>query len=157
MSGGTFTTPAIATGTYAISVSSGNASFRTTTVYGASVVGGQTTALGSIPLANNGDGSVQFAVHSCSNMGDANGSAVVRLYGGINGDQGGSIVRQWTQTFGVNNVELNIPYGIYTLTITAVHNSNPGITCRVHRQQVNHSFALNGGSSILPLLFMSNP
>jgi hypothetical protein len=157
LANGAFSTPAVPVGTYTLSVSSGSGAFPTTLVYGVSVVGGQTTSVGSIPLANNGTGSVQFAVHACTTMGDANGTALVRLYAGVNADQGGSIARSWTIPFGVNVAELNVPYGIYTMTITATHNSDPTKVCRVHRQQINHSFPLSGGSSALPVIVLSNP
>ncbi len=157
LSGGSFTTPALPVGTYTLTVSSGSGAFPSTLVYGVSVVGGQTTSVGTIPIAYNGTGSLQLGVHSCTAMGDSNGTATVRLYGGVNGDQGGTIVRSWSMPFGVNHVEQNLPYGIYTMTITAVHNTDPTKVCSVHRQQIELSFPLSGGSLAPPLIILSNP
>jgi hypothetical protein len=154
--GGSFATGAIAPGTYTLSLSSGSGAFPTTLVYGVSVVGGQTTSVGTIPVANNGDGSIQMGIHSCTNVGDTTGNAVVRLYNGVNGDQGGTVVRQWTLAYGVGHTELNIAYGIYTMTITAV-SGDPTKSCRVYRQQLEHSFASTNGSTILPVIVLSNP
>lgn len=153
---GSFTTPVVPAGTYTLTVSSGAGNFAPTSVYGVSVTGGQTTSVGTIPLANNGTGSISLGVHACTNVGDTNGNAVVRLFSGVNADQGGTLTRQWTMPFGVTHSESNVPYGIYTMTITAVSN-DPSKVCRVHRQQVEHSFPNSGSLTSVGLILMSNP
>jgi adhesin/invasin len=157
LTGGSFTTAALPAGTYTLSVSSGSGAFPTTSVYAASLPGGQTTSAGTIPLAYPGSGVIQMSAHSCTNISDENGTMTVRLYGGVNGDQGGTVVRSWSGAFGVIHNEPNVPYGIYTMTITAQHNSDPTKTCQVYRAGVQHSFLTTGSATQLDLILMSNP
>jgi hypothetical protein len=157
LNAGSFTTPTLPAGTYTLSVSSGSGAFPTTSMYAVSLPGGETTSVGTIPLAYPGSGVVQMSAHSCTNISDENGTMTVRLYGGVNGDQGGSVVRSWSGAFGVTHNEPNVPYGIYTMTITAQHNSDPTKTCQVYRAGVQHSFPTTGSATQIPLILMSNP
>jgi len=157
LSGGAFTTPALTAGTYTLSVSSASGAFLTTSVYGVSLPGGGTTSVGTIPLAYPGAGTVQASAHSCTNIGDPNGTVTVRLYNGINGDQGGALVRSWTMAFGVVHNETSVPYGIYTMTMTAQHSTDATKKCAVHRSQVAHSYIQTGSLTQVPLVEMSNP
>ena len=156
LSGGSFTTPVLPAGTYTVSIVSKSGAFTTTTLYGVSLPGGQTTSLGTIPLAYVGNGTFRVAVHACSQVGDPNGTATVRLYNGINGDQGGGPAYSWTIPFGTLNTELNVTYGIYTVTITTQAN-DPTKNCAVYRAQVEHSFTSTGGTTELPLIVLNNP
>ena len=158
LNAGSFTTPTLPAGTYTLSVSSQSGAFATTSVYAVSLPGGQTTSVEPpIPLAYSGSGIVQMSAHSCTNISDENGTMTVRLYGGVNGDQGGVVVRSWSGAFGVIHNEPNVPYGIYTMTITAQHNTDPTKTCQVYRAGVQHSFLTTGSATQIPLILMSNP
>jgi adhesin/invasin len=156
LSGGSFTTATLPAGTYTVSIVSKSGAFTTTTMYGVSLPGGQVTSLGTIPIAYSGSGTLRIAVHACSQVGDANGTATVRLYNGINGDQTGSPAYQWTVPFGTLNAEPNTAYGIYTMTITTQAN-DPTKTCAVYRAQVQHSWTINDGTTDIPLIVLSNP
>jgi hypothetical protein len=158
LSGGSFATPALPAGTYTVSIVSKTGAFLTTTIYGVSLPGGQTTSLGTIALAYPGVGGFQFSFHACSQVGDANGTATAKLYSGINGDQSGNgPAYSWTVPFGIDQNKLPVNYGIYTLVVTTQHNSDPTKTCAVYRTTIQHSFTLDNGSTVLPLVFLSNP
>ena len=156
LSDGSFTTTAIPAGTYTLSIVSKSGAFPTTTVYGVSLPGGQTTSVGTISIAFPGSGTFRVAVHACSQVGDANGTATVRLYTGINGDQGGSIAYSWTVPFGTLNTQAGVNYGIYTMVITTQAN-DPTKSCAVYRATVEHSQPSTGGVTELPLIVLSNP
>ena len=69
----------------------------------------------------------------------------MKLYAGINGDQsGGSAAYSWTVPFGSSQNQQGVNYGIYTLVVTTVNN-------------VEHSYALNGGATAWPLTVLNNP
>ena len=156
LAGGSFTTTAIPAGTYTLSIVSKSGAFPTTTIYGVTLPGGQTTSLGTISIAFPGNGTFRIAVHACSQVGDANGTATVRLYNGINGDQGGSVAYSWTVPFGTLNTQLGVNYGIYTVVITTQAN-DPTKNCAVYRATVEHSQPSTGGATELPLIVLSNP
>ena len=155
-SGGSFTTPTLPAGTYTLSVVSKSGAFNTTTIYGVSLPGGQTTSVGTISLAYPGSGTLRIAVHACAQVGDANGTATVRLYNGINGDQGGGPAYSWTIPFGSLNPETGVVYGIYTMTITTQAN-DPTKNCAVYRSLVEHSWPTNGGTTTLDLIVLNDP
>ncbi len=156
LSDGSFTTPTLPAGTYTLSLVSKNGAFTTTTMYGVSLPGGQVTSVGTIPVAYAGSGTLRIAVHACAQVGDANGTATVRLYNGINGDQGGSPVYSWTIPFGSLNAQPNTAYGIYTMTITTQANDATK-SCAVYRAQIQHSWTINDGTTDIPLIVLSNP
>jgi adhesin/invasin len=156
LSGGSFSTPAIPAGTYTLSIVSKSGAFPTTTVYGVSLPGGQTTSVGTISIAFPGTGTLRFTVHACSQVGDGNGTGTVRLYAGINGDQGGSVAYSWTVPFGSENVELGVAYGIYTMVITTQAN-DPTKNCAVYRATIEHSWPTTGGTTQPPLILLGNP
>jgi hypothetical protein len=127
-------------------------------MYGVSLPGGQVTSLGTIALAYAGTGGFQFAFHACSQVGDANGTATVKLYAGINGDQsGGGAAYSWTVPFGSAQNQQGVSYGIYTLVVTTQNNVDPTKTCAVYRATVQHSYALDGGATAWPLTVLNNP
>jgi adhesin/invasin len=156
LSGGSFTTPTLPAGTYTLSIVSKSGAFPTTTMYGVSLPGGQITSVGTISVAYPGSGTLRIAVHACSQVGDANGTATVRLYNGINGDLAGGPAYSWTIPFGTLNAETGVAYGIYTMTITTQAN-DPTKSCAVYRSQVEHSWTTNDGTTSLPLIILSNP
>ena len=157
LSGGSFTTPTLPAGTYTLSVVSKSGAFPTTRVFGVVLTAGQTTSVGTIPIAYAGSGAVRIAVHACAQVGDTNGTATVRLYNGINGDLGGAPVYTWSSIpFGVTNTELGVAYGIYTMTITT-QATDPTKNCAVARTQVVHSFQTNDGTTTVPLIVLNNP
>jgi hypothetical protein len=156
LSGGSFSTTAIPAGTYTLSIVSKSGAFPTTTIYGVSLPGGQTTPVGTISIAYPGNGTLRFTVHACSQVGDGNGTATVRLYSGINGDQGGAIAYSWTVAFGSENVELGVTYGIYTLVITTQAN-DPTKSCAVYRSTVEHSWPSTDGATNLGVVTLANP
>ena len=153
--GGSFTTPVLPAGTYTLSIVSKSGAFPTTSVYGVSLPGGQITSVGTISVAYSGVGTVRIAVHACSVVGDANGTATVRLYLGVNGDQAGGPAYTSTIPFGnVNTLVVN--YGIYTMTITTTNNVDPTKTCAVYRASLVHSWTIPNGDTSLPLIVLSN-
>jgi len=155
--GGGFTTPNLQPGTYTVSISSGTGAFLPTTIYGAVVTAGQVTSLGSVPLAYAGSGTVDVSLHACSQIGDANGTATLRLYPGINGDLAGPPTHTWTSPFGTNAPRGGVAYGIYTMTVTAQHNTDASKTCAVYRTIVAHSSTGMGATTEVPIVTMSNP
>jgi hypothetical protein len=112
-------------------------------------------SLGTISVAHPGTGQIQVAVHACSQVGDANGTATVRLYNGINGDAGGGAVYSWTQAFGGASGQTGIAYGIYTMTITTQPN-DPTKSCAVYKQQLDISSLNNNATITVPLIFLNN-
>jgi len=156
LSGGSFTTPTLPTGTYTVSIVSKSGAFTTTTMYAVTLAGGQVTSLGTIPVAYNGTGTIRIAIHACSQVGDANGNATVRFYNGINGDQGGALVASLTTPFGVLQAQPNMPYGIYTITITT-QATDPTKNCAVFKGQVQHSWLTPDGTTDIPLIELKNP
>jgi adhesin/invasin len=157
LSGGSFVSPVLPAGTYTVSVVSKSGAFPTTTLYGVSLPGGQVTSLGTIALAYSGVGGFQFSIHACSQVGDGNGSAVVKLYSGVNGDQSGNApAYAWTVPFGAFSNQTGVNYGIYTMVVTTQAN-DPTKTCLVYRASVQHSFTASGGSTQWPLTVLSNP
>ena len=155
--GGAFTTPTLPPGTYTLGIVSKAGTFVPTTVFNAVLIAGQITSLGTIPVAYAGSGTVDISLHACSQVGDANGTATLRLYNGINGDQVGAPVHTWTSPFSTSAPRSGVAYGIYTLTVTAQHNSDPSKTCAVYRTIVQHSATTTGATTTLPILTMSNP
>jgi hypothetical protein len=155
--GGSFTTPVLPAGTYTLSIVSKSGAFPTTSVYGVSLPGGQTTSVGTISVAYSGTGDVRVAVHSCPLVGDANGTATVRLYSGVNGDLAGGPVYSFTIPFGNVNALTNVSYGIYTMTITTQNNVDPSKTCSVYRAGLEHSWTIPNGTTAIPLIVLSNP
>jgi len=154
--GGTFTTPTLPPGTYTLSVVSKSGAFPTTTLFGAVLVAGQVTSVGTIQVAYPGSGALRIAVHACTQVGDTNGTATVKLYRGINGDLGGAPVYTWSIQFGVLNTELGVAYGIYTMVITT-QAVDPTKNCAVSRTGVVHSFQTNDGTTTLPLIVLNDP
>jgi hypothetical protein len=158
LSGGSFSTPALPAGTYTVSIVSKAGAFPTTTVYGVALPGGQNTSLGTIALAYAGTGGFQFAFHACSAVGDPSAAVTVKLYAGVNGDQSGNgPAYSWTVPAGTAQNQLGVDYGMYTLVVTARHNTDPTKVCGVYRATVQHSYALNDGSTAWPLTFLPNP
>jgi adhesin/invasin len=155
-SGGSFATPVLPVGTYTLSVVSKAGAFPTTTIYGATLADGSVVSLGTIALAYPGTGSLQVAVHWCPAVGNANGTATVRLYNGINGDQGGSAAYTWTIPLGSVNTEPGVAYGIYTLTVTA-QATDPTKSCAGYRTTLQHSFTTANGTTTIPLIVLNNP
>jgi hypothetical protein len=154
--GGSFESPVLPVGTYTLSIVSKSGAFPTTTIYGATLADGQVVSLGTIALAYPGSGELQIAVHACPQVGDANGTATVRLYNGINGDQGGSVAYTWAIPLGSLNAEPGVAYGIYTMTITT-QASDPTKRCAAYRTTVQHSFTTTNGTTTIPLIILSNP
>ena len=158
LSSGSFSTGALPAGTYTVSIVSKTGAFPTTTIYGVSLPGGQTTSLGTIALAYPGTGGFLFAFHGCPQVGDANATATVRLYAGINGDQSGAgPAYSWSVPLGTSQNQQGVDYGIYTLVVTAQSNVDPAKTCAVYKATVEHSYALNGGATAWPLTVLNNP
>ena len=159
LSGGAFSTPVLPVGTYTVSIVSKTGAFPTTTMYAVTLPGGQSTSLGTISIAYPGTGAVSFVFHACAQFGnDANGTATVRLYSGINGHlSGAGAAYTWTVPFGSVQQQTGVNYGIYTMTVTSTNNVDPSKTCAVYRQTVEHSFAASGGGTALPLISLSNP
>ncbi|HET9013132.1 MAG TPA: hypothetical protein VFN38_15000, partial [Gemmatimonadaceae bacterium] len=154
--GGSFATPVLPVGTYTVSVVSKSGAFPTTTLYGATLADGEVVSLGTIPIAYPGSGAVQIAIHGCPQVGDANGTATVRLYNGINGDQGGSVAATWTMPLGSVRTQAGVAYGIYTLTITTQAN-DPTKSCATYRATLPHSFTTPNGTTTIPLVILGNP
>ena len=104
-------------------------------------------------------GGFQFSFHACSQVGgDANGTATVKLYSGINGDQSGNgPAYSWTVPFGTTQNQGGVTYGIYTLVVTTQNNVDPTKGCAVFRATVQHSFLSTGGSTQFPLTVLNNP
>jgi hypothetical protein len=154
---GGFSTPTLPPGSYTLAVVSKSGAFPPTSVYGATIVGGQVTSVGTISIAYPGSGTVRIALHACAQVGDANGSAVVRLYAGVNGDQSGAPpAHSWTLPFGNVNSQADVGYGIYTMTIVT-QATDPSKTCADYRGTVVHSHLTAGGTTILPLIVLNNP
>jgi len=155
---GSFTTPALPAGGYTLAIVSKSGAFPSTAVYGVTAVGGQVTSVGTISVAYAGTGTVHIAVHACSQVGDANGTALVKLYSGVNADQGGAApAYTWTLPFGTANQQTGVSYGIYTMVIVAQDTVDPTKTCAAYRTTVEHSQPSTGGSTTLPLIVLSNP
>jgi hypothetical protein len=150
--GGGFTSPRLPPGAYTLSITSKSGAFPPTPVYGVTLTGGQVTSVGTIPVAYAGAGSVVFTLHACPLVGDANAVAKVRLYAGVNGDQGGALVYTWTIPFGSDWTELGVSYGIYTMTITSEHKTDATKTCAVYRAPLQHSFTTTGRTTTLPII-----
>ena len=157
LTGGSFTTTALPAGTYTLSIVSKSGAFPTTTVYGVALPGGQTTSVGTISLAYPGTGTLRIAVHSCPLIGDANGTATVRLYPGVNSDGSVGAAYTWTIPFGNVNAQTNVAYGIYTMTITSQNNVTPSQVCTVYKAPVEFSWPTTDGTTSLPLIVLSNP
>jgi hypothetical protein len=154
---GGFSTPQIPTGTYTVTIASGSGAFPSTAVYGATAVGGQITSLGTIPVAYAGQGTLILVAHACSNIGDTNGTATVEFYSGVNGDQGGALAYSWTIPFNSDQLQTAVAYGIYTMKVTAHHNTDPTKKCAVYRSIVQHSSPLTSGHTNVPIINMANP
>lgn len=154
---GSFTSPALPPGTYTLSIVSKAGAFPTTTVYGVALVGGQVTSVGTIAIAYPGTGTITIAVHSCPVVGDATGTATVRLYSGVNGDLAGGPAYSFTIPLGDLNSLTNVSYGIYTMTITARNTADPTKTCAVYRAPVQHSWPTTGGTTSIPLILLTPP
>ncbi|HUQ84062.1 MAG TPA: Ig-like domain-containing protein [Gemmatimonadaceae bacterium] len=154
---GGFSTPQVPAGTYTITIASSSGAFPSTSVYGASAVSGQITSLGTIPVAYAGQGTLSLAGHACSNIGDANGTATVEFFAGVNGDQGGSLAYSWTIPFNTEELETAVAYGIYTMRVTAHHNTDPNKKCAVYRAIVQHSSPLTAGHTSVPVITLTNP
>jgi adhesin/invasin len=146
---GTFATPSIPSGTYVVSIASKSGAFPTTVVFGVSLPGGQSTSVGTIPIAYSGTGAISASVHSCPLVGAQNGTATVKLFAGINGD-GGSPAYTWSLQSGVPGNQSGIAYGIYTMTISV-----PG--CAAYRTTIQHSWTQSGNTTALPLITLSDP
>jgi hypothetical protein len=154
--GGGFSTPQVPAGTYTVSIASKSGAFPTTAVYGATAVSGQLSSLGTIPVAYAGVGTLTLSAHACPNIGDANGTATVEFYTGVNGDQGGSVAYSWTIPFGTEELKLGVNYGIYTMKVTARHNTDPTKKCTVLRSIVAHSSPLTNGHTSVPIINLAN-
>lgn len=157
LSGGTFTTGALPAGTYTLSIVSKSGAFPTTTVYGVALAGGQTTSVGTISVAFSGSGMLRLAVHSCPLMGDANGTAVVRLYPGVNSAGVVGAAYTFTIPFGTLNALTPVAYGIYTMTITAQSTGGTSQACAVYSTSLAHSWATPDGTTTVPLIELRNP
>jgi adhesin/invasin len=157
LSGGSFTTAALPAGTYTLSIISKSGAFPTTSVYGVVLAGGQTTSVGTISVAFAGTGTLRIAVHSCPVVGDANGTATVRLYPGVNSDGAVGAAYSWTIPLGNVNAVTSVGYGIYTMTITTQNNVNPSQVCALYKTSLAHSWAATDGTTTLPLIVLSNP
>jgi hypothetical protein len=157
LSGGSFTTGPLPAGTYTLSIVSKSGAFPTTSVYGVALAGGQTTSVGTISIAFSGSGTLRIAVHSCPLIGDANGTATVRLYPGVN--SAGVVGPAYTFTIPFGNVNALTPvaYGIYTMTIATQNNVNPSQVCGAYSTSLAHSWATPDGTTTLPLIVLSNP
>lgn len=155
--GGGFSTPQLPPGVYTVTIASSSGAFPSTTVYGATAVGGSITSLGTIPIAYAGQGTLSLAGHACPNIGDANGTATIEFYRGVNGDQGGSLAYSWTIPFGTEELKTGVAYGIYTMKITATHNTDSSKKCAVFRSIVQHSSPSTSGHTSVPVFTMSNP
>lgn len=155
---GSFTTPTLPPGTYTVTIVSRSGAFPSTVVYGVGAVGGQVTSIGTISVAYPGTGTLRIAVHTCPQVGEQDGVALVKLYAGVNGDQSGSApAYSWTLASGVPASESGVSYGIYTMVIIGQHTSDPTKTCAVYRAGVEHSQAQTGGLTVIPLITLSNP
>ena len=155
--GGGFSTPQVPAGTYTITIASNSGAFAPTPVYGAVAVSGQVTSLGSIPVAYNGVGTMSLSAHACPIIGDGNGTGTVQLYTGVNGDQGGTLAYSWTIPFGTEELKTGVSYGIYTVKVTAQHNSDSSKKCAVYRSILQHSSPLTNGHTEVPVINMANP
>lgn len=155
---GGFTTPVLPPGTYTLTVMSKSGAFPATVVYGVSLVGGQVTSVGTISIAYPGTGTFRLGMHACSNVGDENGVAMVKLYAGVNGDQSGAApAYSWTLPFGVPNSQPGVSYGIYTLVIVGQDSSDPNKKCAVYRGPAEHSQTQSDGVTDLGLITLVNP
>jgi hypothetical protein len=154
--GGGFSTAQIPAGAYTVTIASKSGAFPATPVYGASAVSGQITSLGSIPVAYAGVGTLSLSAHACPTIGDANGTATVEFFTGVNGDQGGSVAYSWTIPFGTEELKLNVNYGIYTMRVTAHHNTDPNKKCSVYRGIIAHSSPLPNGHTNVPIINLVN-
>ncbi len=155
LSGGSFTTGVLPAGTYTLSIVSKSGAFPTTSVYGVALAGGQTTSVGTIQVAFSGSGMLRLAVHSCPLLGDGNGTAVVRLYPGVNSAGVVGVAYTFTLPFGTLNALTPVAYGIYTMTITA--QSNTSQTCAAYSTSLAHSWATPDGTTTVPLIELPNP
>jgi hypothetical protein len=152
---GAFITPPLPLGTYTLAIVSKTGAFPTTTMYGVALPGGVITSVGTISVAYAGSGPLRIAVHACPIVGDANGTATIRLYNGINGDQGGSLAYTWTIPFSSLS-QATAAYGIYTMVITT-QATDPTKTCGVYRASVEHTWTTPNGTTTIPLIVLSNP
>lgn len=157
LTGGSFTTGALPAGTYTLSIVSKSRAFPTTSVYGVALAGGQTTSVGTIQVAFSGSGMLRLAVHSCPLLGDDNGTALVRLYPGVNSAGVVGPAYTFTIPFGTLNALTPVAYGIYTMTIAAQTNGSPSQACAAYSTSLAHSWATPDGTTTVPLIELPNP